>query len=118
MPKVEELMLLLNIDRQEAKQLIKDDNAKEPLPSVAEMERKAKEYRRYERGLQPRASPNRERKVDTDKLALNGAVTLALESLGVANIRIKTETEISFTFNGAEFTYKLTRHRAEKASHG
>lgn len=113
--KIEQFMLLLNISREEAEQLYEDDNSKQPLPEVAEMERKAKENcRRYERTLQPRASPSRERKVDEDKRQLIAEAVTALTAFGATDIRTKTETEIAFNFNGGEFTFKLTRHRANK----
>lgn len=56
-----------------------------------------------------RAPSKRERKVDENKKILIEKLAGSLQD--VENLSIKNETEISFTFNGENFSVKLTKHR-------
>ena len=54
----------------------------------------------------------RERKVNENKKALIEKIASALTE--TENLSVKTETEISFTYNGKQYTVKLTEHREKK----
>lgn len=62
-----------------------------------------------------RKKVERVRKVDTEKGRLLGICKTALESDGIVITSEKTETEISFSVDGVEYTLKLTKHRPKKA---
>lgn len=106
----------LGINRQEAEQLFEDDYSNEVLPEVAEMEEKAKELgRHYEMENKKRKPSTRERKIDNQKKEIIATLVEKLkESAEVTNI--KTETEISFSQGGEDFTIKLIKHRKKKTN--
>lgn len=56
----------------------------------------------------------RERKIDTDKLALINLLAQALTDNSITVEEIKTETEIKFTYLENSYVVKLTKHRSEK----
>lgn len=58
-------------------------------------------------------SVKKERKVNENKKALIEKIAQALTE--TENLSVKTETEISFTYNGKSYTVKLTEHREKKA---
>ena len=58
-------------------------------------------------------SVKKERKVNENKKALIEKIAQALTE--TENLSVKTETEISFTYNGKQYTVKLTEHREKKA---
>jgi len=58
-------------------------------------------------------SVKKERKVNENKKALIEKIASALTE--TENLSVKTETEISFTYNGKQYTVKLTEHREKKA---
>lgn len=55
----------------------------------------------------------RERKVNENKKILIEKIAEALAE--TENLSVKTETEISFTYNGKAYSVKLTEHREKKA---
>lgn len=55
----------------------------------------------------------RERKVNENKKVLIEKIAQALAE--TENLSVKTETEISFTYNGKSYSVKLTEHREKKA---
>ena len=55
----------------------------------------------------------RERKINENKKALIEKIASALTE--TENLSVKTETEISFTYNGKSYSVKLTEHREKKA---
>lgn len=57
----------------------------------------------------------RERKVDTDKLAIIQVLDDALCDIADNVEERKNETDIHFTYNGNAYTVKLTKHREKKA---
>lgn len=61
----------------------------------------------------------RERKVDEDKKTVFDWLRIPLEGFAqngqIVNMTCKNEAEISFSYNGAEYSVKLTKHRAKKA---
>lgn len=87
----------------------------EQAAEMAEMELRAKESRHYETSDKPRKSNTRERKVDDVKRRLLLECEGLLETLGAIALEMKTETEIAFTFDGAEYSLKLIRHRQSKS---
>lgn len=55
----------------------------------------------------------RERKVNENKKVLIEKIAEALTE--TENLSVKTETEISFTYNGKSYSVKLTEHREKKS---
>lgn len=55
----------------------------------------------------------RERKVNENKKILIEKIAEALAD--TENLSVKTETEISFTYNGKSYSVKLTEHREKKS---
>jgi hypothetical protein len=70
-----------------------------------------KEYAKAEK---PRNAKPRERKVDATKGRILKDCKVLVEGLGATDTALKTETELSFTFEGSEYTLKLTKHRPKK----
>ena len=82
---------------------------------MAKMEVKANEdVKRYEKAEKPRKKAEKIRKVDEEKKVLLQNVKDTLEDLGAEIKLIKTETEVTFTYNSNEYTIKLTKHRPPK----
>ena len=73
------------------------------------MTEKAKEITRYEKSATERKKPTRERKVDTDKLAILEIIEKALTEKGYC---ATIEKEVAIHFDN--YTLKLTRHRSKK----
>lgn len=69
--------------------------------------------RRYEKSGN-RKKAEKVRKVDATKGMLLDEVSALMEDLGAVVINRKTETETTFTFEGATYTFKLTKHRPSK----
>lgn len=69
--------------------------------------------RRYEKSGN-RKKTEKVRKVDVTKGKLLDEVSALMEDLGAVIINRKTETETTFTFEGATYTFKLTKHRPPK----
>lgn len=62
----------------------------------------------------PRKTAQKERKVDAEKAEILTACKELVEDLGGNVTNVKTETEISFLFNGTEYSLKLIKHRPPK----
>lgn len=75
---------------------------------------KADGKRHYEKSAKERKAVKRERKVDTTKGFLLDEVSALVEDLGAVVTARKTETETTFTYEGATYTFKLTKHRPPK----
>ena len=118
--KIDELVEKLEISIFEACDLILEESGKVEESAETKAEIKAKETadrknkRRYEKSDKPRKSTTKERKVDATKGFLLGKVKEVVEAVGGSNISVKTETELHFTYEGAEYTFKLTKHRPPK----
>ena len=112
---IQNFMVSLGISRQEAEQLWEDDNNDFIGDEGEEMQKKAKEIRRYEKKevTATKEKKPKERKIDNDKLYLLSAVKELFGSMNIDST-MKTETELSFSYNGAEYTFKLTKHRPPK----
>jgi len=65
-----------------------------------------------------RVSKPRERKVDSDKAEIFGLLRVLFEGLELngkaQGLTCKNEAELSFTYKGAGYTVKLTKHRTPK----
>lgn len=87
---------------------------KEEAEEMAEMEIKANADRHYEKSDKPRKASTKERKVDETKKRLLADCKVLLEGLGANILVIKTETEITFSFDNDEYSLKLIKHRKAK----
>ena len=87
---------------------------REEAEEMAEMEIKANGIKRYEKSNKPRKTVKKERKVDTTKKKLLMDCKVLLEGLGAEILGIKTETEVTFTFENEEYSLKLIKHRPKK----
>jgi len=85
---------------------------KEEAEKMAEMEIKAVGIRKNARSETPRKPANRERKVDTAKKHLLDCCRILLEGMGANVTKVKTETEVRFTYEEGEYTIKLIKHRS------
>lgn len=111
---IKRYMEKLEISREEAEQLWQDDHDEVVTPEMAEMERKAKKIKRYEKSDTPRKKAERTRKVDAEKYFL---LNLLYNSLKADELELgakKNEAEFNFTYKGQDFTVKLIKHRPPK----
>ena len=81
---------------------------------MAEMEIRASQNRHYEKSETPRRPSTRERKVDETKKRILNNCRVLLEGMGAVSAQMKTETEVSFTFEGEEYSLKLIKHRKKE----
>lgn len=89
----------------------KQEESEETKTAIRNAERNAP--RRYEKSGN-RKKTEKVRKVDVTKGKLLDEVSALMEDLGAVIINRKTETETTFTFEGATYTFKLTKHRPPK----
>lgn len=111
---IKRYMEKLEISREEAEQLWKDDHDDVVTPEMAEMERKAKKIKRYEKSDTPRKKAERTRKVDAEKYFLLNLLYNSLEADELVLGEKKNEAEFNFTYHGQDFTVKLIKHRPPK----
>ena len=117
MTKAEEIKMYmekLDISKEEATQLWEDDHSDEILPEVAEMEKKAKQIKRYEKSDSKRKASTKERKIDTEKKSFLEGFRIFVEGKGGKLTAKKNEAEFSFTYGGNAYTVKLIKHRPIK----
>lgn len=69
--------------------------------------------RKYNKSDKPRKPTTRERKVDEDKLTLITLIEKALSDITETDPRTN-ETDLHFSFNGSDYSVKLTKHRPKK----
>lgn len=101
----------------EACELILEEDGKleeseETKKAIKDAEKNVK--RRYETSTKERKKTDKVRKVDETKGYLLKCVKTLIEGLGASATEIKTETELKFDFEGASYTFKLTKHRPPK----
>ena len=110
-------MKKLDISREEAIQLLQDDADDFIGDEGEEYEQKAKSApTKKERSAKPKKDTKpKERKVDEEKGYILQMVSTKVNELGAQNISQKTETELSFLYNGNSYTLKLTKHRPKKS---
>jgi len=116
---IKNYMEKLNISYEEAVQLYEDDKNDFIGDEGEEMQTKAKQTQHREKADIPNKKRTpKERKIDPDKKNLFDMVYnfLSISELEeeISNITPKTETEITFTYKKAEYTWKLTKHRPPK----
>ena len=117
MTKAEEIKMYmekLDITKEEATQLWEDDHSDEVLPEVAEMEKKAKQIKRYEKSNNKRKTSTKERKIDTEKKSFLEGFRIFVEGKGGTVTAKKNEAEFSFSYGGNTYTVKLIKHRPTK----
>lgn len=89
---------------------------REEAEEMAKMEINAnKDLKRYEKSEKTRKKVEKVRKVDEEKKFLLSQMVGCLNTLSVDEIKVKTETEISFQYGDNAYTLKLTKHRPPKA---
>lgn len=110
---IKKYMNSLKISRAEAEQLFEDDAEDFIGAEGEEMTAKAKANGVIERQVKKKRPP-RERKVDTEKGYILNCVKGLVEEIGGNDTSVKTETELSFVYNGNNYTLKLTKHRPPK----
>ena len=105
----------LDLTREEAIQMIQEENEDILTEEQIELEKKAKANlpRNYVQSEKQRKKSTRERKVDTDKAMLLELVNNAIADI-CTNITIKNEVELSFSYGENNYTFKLTKHRPKK----
>ena len=114
--KVDEYVEKLGCSIIEACDLILEEEGKvEESAETKEAIRNAEKNapRRYEKSG-TRKKTEKVRKVDATKKFFLDEVSALVEDLGAVVINRKTETETTFTFDGATYTFKLTKHRPPK----
>lgn len=87
---------------------------KEEALEMAEMEIKAKSDRHYEKSAKKeRKTAKRERKIDTTKALFINGIKNYLEGCGCEVETLVNETDLHFTFEGTNYSIKLTKHRVK-----
>lgn len=113
--KIQQYMKALDVSREEAIQLIEDDENDIIGEEGEQLQEKAKEVRRYEKSDKPRKKVVKERKVDEEKKFLIEILSATLRaSEPTENLTIKNEAEISFNYGENSYTIKLVKHRPPK----
>ena len=112
---IEKSMKCLELTKDEAIQLWLEDNDYVVNEEVEELTAKAKANKTVQASAGKRKKTVKKRKVDAEKGHLLGDIKVLLEGLGADIHGVKTETEVTFAFNGNEYTVKLTKHRPPKA---
>ena len=115
--RIKQMMKTLKITREEAIEILRDDEAIDKGEKLFELtpEQKKAEKEARKTGFRKNTTPvKRERKVDETKKRIILDIKVLLEGLGAKVAEIKTEAEMHFTFNGDEYTIKLIKHRPPK----
>ena len=111
-------MKKLNISREEAEQLFEDDENDFISEDGEKMTAAAKQTQHREKSDNKRKNTTKERKIDTDKKYLFDMIKTFLTNTElnekITDVTAKTETELNFLYNGAKYTWKLTKHRPPK----
>lgn len=110
---IQKMMKNLDLTREEAIQLLMDDEDDVSIELTAEQEKVVKRMTQGDRKKEttPR---KRERKVDETKKRLLNDFRVLVEGLGGEVLGIKSETELEFFFEGASYNLKLVKHREKK----
>lgn len=118
--RVASLMKTLGCSREEAIEVIREDEEIDGMTMkelnadlTAEQKKAMKEATKV--GTRKRTETKRERKVDETKKRLLNGFRIFLEGLGASVKPLETEAEMHFSFEGAEYTVKLIKHRPPKA---
>jgi hypothetical protein len=117
--RIEKLMSTLNCSRDEAIEIIKEDeeidgmSMKEVNADLTEEQKKAVKAA-TKTGTKKRTAVKRERKVDPVKKQLINNVRILLEGMHANVEPLTNETDLHFTYEGASYSIKLTKHRPPK----
>ena len=121
---IQKHMRTLKCTRDEAIDLIRCDDAidrgdKELFALTPEQKKIVRKVTKADRNPETKRTVKRERKVDENKKPIFDILRIPLEGFQlngeIENLTCKNETEISFTYNGADYSVKLIKHRAKKA---
>lgn len=110
---IQKMMKNLDLTREEAIQLLQDDEDDVSVELTPEQEKVVKKMIQGDRKKET-APRKRERKVDETKKQLLDAFRESIETLGGQTMSVKSETELEFWFDGATFNLKLVKHREKK----
>lgn len=104
------MMKNLDLTREEAIQLLQDDEDDVSVELTTEQKKVVKKMTQGDRKKEntPR---KRERKVDETKKRLLNFFRIPLEGAGGKVISQKSETELEFEFEGETYNIKLVKHR-------
>ena len=110
------IMKNLECSREEAIQVIKDDEAIDKGEKMFELSKEQKKASKQARSTGTKAETERkprERKVDNEKLAL---LEMLASGLTDSNIEVAFENEVKlhFNYNGSSYSVTLTKHRPPK----
>ena len=104
------MMKNLSLTREEAIQLLQDDEDNVSVDLTPEQEKVVKQMTQSDRKKET-APRKRERKVDETKKRLLTYFRIPLEGAGGKVLAIKSETEMEFEFEGETYNIKLVKHR-------
>ena len=105
----------LQISREEAEQLFEDDAEDFIGEEGEQMTQKAKQIKRYEKADKPREKKKREIKLDEDKVKIIIFLERVMRYSDALNIFVKNpQKEITFQYNGCEYSLNLVKHRPPK----
>ena len=110
---INKMMKNLGLTREEAIQLLQDDEDDVSVDLTAEQKKVVKKMTQGDRKKEttPR---KRERKVDETKKRLLDFFRIPMEGAGGKVLSVKSETELEFWFEGATYNIKLVKHREKK----
>ena len=110
---IKKMMKNLGLSREEAIQLLQDDEDDVSVDLTVEQQKVVKKMTQGDRKkeITPR---KRERKVDETKKRLLEFFKVPMENAGGHVISQKSETELEFWFDGATYNIKLVKHREKK----
>lgn len=118
--RIKSLMKSLDCTREEAISVIMEDEAVDKMKlselnsDLTEEQKKAVKDA-TKTGTRKSTAVKRERKVDETKGRLLNNFRVILEGLGAVVEPLTTEAEMHFTFDNAQYTVKLIKHRPPKA---
>lgn len=108
-------MKSLQISREEAEQLWEDDKEDFIGEEGEQMTQKAKQIKRYEQADKPKEKKKREVKLDEDKVKIINFLERVLVVSDVLKVSVKNpQREVTFQYNGCEYSLTLTKHRPPK----
>ncbi len=114
---IENMMRSLHCTREEAIEVIKDDEAIDKgaeLFELSDEQKKVAKQMTSAGGSKHKERKPRERKVDADKLDLIQLLDDALCDFADNVEERKNESEIAFTYNGNKYSVRLIKHRKPK----
>lgn len=110
-----DFMAKLKISREDAEQLFEDDLEDYIGEEGEQMTEKAKDLRRYEKSDKPKEKKKREIKLDEDKVKIINFLERVMTDSDALNIFVKNpQKEITFQYNGCEYSLNLVKHRPPK----